>query len=534
MNQPENKESTGSLSLNPVGGQLGYQKAKHLLNRCTFGPRQSEVNFMKTKTAQEAVDFLLASPSTALSKPLGVFTTDLEVPVGQTWTSIKYNNTYGIQRLYSYRAWWMGRMLNQGLSLYEKMVLFWHNHFVIETDKVTNMNFNYIYNVLLYDNALGNFKTLTQEITRNVGMLVYLDGVLNMSGSPNENYARELFELFTIGKGPLIDTGNYTNYTEADIQQAAKVLTGWKTNTTNDTSYFDITKHDKTTKTFSVVFGNQTIDNKDAEEYKYLINMIFQKKETAKFLVRKLYRWFLYYEIDDIIEKNIIEPLADIFHASDYDLKTLLKAFLCSEHFYDDKFHGAVIKSPIELTVGLFRAMEVEQPPESNIVARYSFWNWMTQQTEIQNMALGNPPDVAGWPAWYLAPMYNEIWVNSATVPQRATTIRIAVQSGIKTGDMPVKVVMDPFKVAYLATNPSDINDLLQTLAALFLPAPSSADLITKLKETMIPGLPDYEWTVEWNKYVNNPADLNQKTAVANRIISMMMKMTSLPEFQLM
>jgi uncharacterized protein (DUF1800 family) len=523
---------TGVPSLLPMEGTLGFNRAKHLLNRSVFGSRISEIGFMKDKTASEAVDYLLREPLPTLPLPLGV-KDDAEVPVGSTWVNTKYNSTYNSQRLYSYRAWWIGRLLNQELSLAEKMTLFWHNHFVIETDVVSNTNFNYRYNLLIYSQSLGNFKKLAEEMTVNVGMLAYLNGGTSTVGSPNENYARELLELFTIGKGPLIEPGNYTNYTETDIREAAKVLTGWRTNSTTDLSYFDTTKHDKTDKTFSSVFGNKVITNNNENEYKDLISMIFQKKETARFLTRKIYRWFVYYRIDEETEQNIIVPLADILYNNSYEIKPLLKTLLCSQHFYDETMRGAMIKNPLEFSAGIFRQFEVTQPISGSYVAGYSFWNWIYNQCVLQNMEIGDPPDVAGWPAWYLSPMFNELWVNSATIPNRTSLLKYVVQSGIKTSEMTDKVIVDPFKLAYLAENPSDINNLIGTIISLFFPMPAQASQITTLKEVLIPGLPDYEWTVEWNKYVNNPSDANQKKAVGNSLTALIFKMVSMAEFQL-
>ena len=533
MEEQYTNVETGILSLKTAGGILGYQKAKHLLNRCMFGVRHSEINFIKDKTATEAVDYLLTYPTAPLPLPLGVQSTDLEVPVGQTWVNTKYNGTYNSQRLYSYRGWWTGRMMKQSLSLVEKMVLFWHNHFVIETDTVTNINFNYRYNLVLYNHALGNFKTLTEEITSNVGMLTYLDGVRNKVGSPNENYARELLELFTIGKGPLIAPGNYTNYSEYDIQQAAKVLTGWRTNSTTDTSYFVTGEHDKTKKIFSEIFENQFIENKEADEYKHLIALIFQKKEVARFIVRKLYRWFVYYDISASVEQNIIEPLADIFYSSGCEIKTVLKALLTSEHFFDQNYWGCMIKNPLELTVGIYRSLEVDQPADSVPVSQYSFWNTVFSQASLQNLTLGNPPDVAGWTAWYLPPLYSEIWINSATLPQRAAFIKLATETGVTPSGSSTKVVMDPFKAAYLATDPSNLSDLVQTLAGLLLPITPSVEMITGLKEIVNPGLPDTVWATEWNKYVTNPGDATQKKRISDKLLALVKKITSLAEFQL-
>jgi uncharacterized protein (DUF1800 family) len=364
-------------------------------------------------------------------------------------------------------------------------------------------------------------------------MLTYLDGVKNTSGSPNENYARELLELFTIGKGPLIAPGNYTNYTETDIREAAKVLTGWRTNSSTDLSYFDSTKHDKSSKTFSSAFDNKVIANGNENEYKELIAMIFQKKETAKYLARKFFRWFVYYRIDEETEQNIINPLADILYDSNYEIKPVLKTLLCCQHFYDDRLRGAMIKNPLEFSAGIFLQLEVTCPAPETYVAAYSFRNWIYNQCVLQNLEIGDPPDVAGWPAWYLAPMFNELWINSATLPNRNNFVKSVVQTGIKTSEMTEKVMADPFKVAALADNPADVNNLVGTLTDLLFPVKAPTPLITSLKDILIQGLPDSVWTTEWNKYVNNPSDANQKRVVGTKLTTLIMKMVTMPEFYL-
>jgi len=342
MENTEVQLKSGILSLTPKNGELGFTNAKHLLNRCLFGARKSEIEFIQNKTAEEAIDYLLLEPIGELPPPLGIKKSDEETPVSETWVNTKYNSKYSSERKYSYNNWWIRRLLDQDISLKEKMVLFWHNHFVIEDDVVSNTNFNYRYNKLLYNQAFGNFKTLAEEMTVNVGMLKYLDGDDNKTGAANENYARELFELFTIGKGPLIEEGNYTNYTEHDIREAAKILTGWRTNSDTDTTYFTPSRHDESDKVFSDIYNNFTISNEGKNEYKSLIQIIFLQKETARHLVRKLYRWFVYYRIDENIEINIIEPLATLFVDNNFELKPLLKALLGSEHFFEENYQGSM------------------------------------------------------------------------------------------------------------------------------------------------------------------------------------------------
>lgn len=533
MENTEVRLKSAILSLSELDGPLDYNQAKHLLNRCLFGARHTEIQFIQGKTASEALDFLLREPLDILAPPLCVKDSDEEVPVGTTWVNTKYNSNFRSQRIYSYNSWWIGRLLQQNLSLKEKMVVFWHNHFVIENDVISNTNYNYLYNVLLYQQALGNFKTLTEEMTVNVGMLNYLDGTDNVAGSPNENYARELFELFTIGKGPLIEEGNYTNYTEHDIREAAKVLTGWKTNSNIDQSYFTSSKHDKSIKTFSGLFENRSIVNKEEEEYKELIQMIFAKRQTARHIVRKIYRWFVYYRMDEEVENGIVEPLTTLFIENNFEMKPLLKALLGSEHFFDVNLRGCMIKNPLEFNVGLLRQLEFEMPDSSDLIIQYGFWNAVRYQTNLQDMELGNPPDVAGWPAFYLAPLYNEIWINTATIPNKANFIKNAILWGVRPVTGADKIYYNPFKITYLASDPSDINILVSTFVELLFPQPISQAKFDELKDTLIPGLPDFEWTAEWNKYIGNPEDENQKNAVKNSLNGLLVKMCSMAEYQL-
>ena len=176
-------------------------------------------------------------------------------------------------------------------------------------------------------------------------MLYYLNGYLNTNTSPDENYARELQELFTIGKE------NTPNYTEDDVKAAAKVLTGWRINTTTTlpTVYFDSTKHHTSNKLFSSFYGNTTIayqsGSNGALETDALMDMVFSKQqEVAKFICRKLYRFFIYYTIDNTVEANVITPLAQIFINNNWDIVPVLKTLYKSEHFFELNSKGCIIK----------------------------------------------------------------------------------------------------------------------------------------------------------------------------------------------
>jgi len=522
-------ESTGkSYSIQPISANLDFGQARHLLDRTLFGAKKGETDIFVGKSISSVLSILTQNPSLP-QPPLSMDAKDLDVALGVTWVNAAYNSTYNTYRLVSLHSWWIGNMMLQSTSISEKMVLFWHNHFVTETQTVSVASFLYQYNQVLRTFALGNVKQLVYEITICPAMLVYLNGESNKASSPNENYGRELFELFTIGKGPLIADGNYTNYTETDIREAAKVLTGWKTDRTTGRALYDTNQHDKTTKVFSEAFGKTTIQNKEAEEYKYLIEMIFSRKETARFFARKIYRWFMYYEINQTIEDQIIEPLATTLYDSNYEIKPMLIQLLGSEHFFSSDYRGSQIKNPIDFTIGVYRKCEINLSPV--ILNNYDIWNAIYYSCQNMEMAPGDPPDVAGWPQYYKEPAYYELWISSSTIPQRTAYTDTLCSAGITKGSF--KYIIDPFVLTGKVSDPSDATTLINGLARLLLPVALNTTQISQLKDLLIPGLPDSTWTFEWSKYTTNPNDATQKSLISKKLLAVISAFLRMPEFYL-
>lgn len=522
-------ESIGkTYSIEPISGNLDYNQARHLLDRCLFGARKSEIDSLVGQDISAAINTLLQKIDIP-EPPVGYDILDLEVPIGGTWVNLIYNGDYNIYRRRSFRSWWIGQMMQQKISLVEKMVLFWHNHFVTEIEVVDVAPFNYQYNQVLRTNALGNIKQMAYEIVVDPAMLVYLNGESNKASAPNENFGRELFELFTIGKGPLIADGNYTNYTEADIREAAKVLTGWKVDRTINKSYFTATRHDQTTKVFSDAFMKTSIGNNGAEEYKLLVDMIFSQKETARYLARKIYRWLMYYEIDSEIETQIIEPLATILFDNNYEIKPMLVKLLSSQHFFSPEYRGSQIKNPLDFTIGVYRKCEI--PLSAAFKDNYENWLEVYYSCKSMEMILGDPPDVAGWSEYYKAPSFYELWINSSTVPQRTTfTDRLCISGITKNG---FKFIIDPFVLAGMVSDPANVTVLINGFAQIILPMQLNEAQFNLLKETLIPGLPDSTWTFEWIKYISNPTETTQKTLISKKLLAVIKAMLRMPEFYL-
>jgi len=518
-------------TLTPYTGPWGYAQAAHLLRRSLFGPIRSEILTAAGSNLTAVLDGLLVAP-TAPAPPLNVSAIDTSVPIGQTWTTQVFDPTLEGVRHPSLRNWWMGQLLGQGTSLTEKMMLFWHNHFVVEINKVQT-DTGYEYCRLLRQHALGNVKQLAKDVTVTPAMLRYLNGNQSTVGAPNENYGRELLELFTVGKGPLIGPGNYTNYTEADVQAAARVLTGWRDQGAPVSSYFTANRHDTTAKVFSAAFGNASIAGNGAAEYQDLINLIFQQAETARFLVRKLYRWFVYYVIDAQTETDIIQPLATLLVQNSFAIAPVLRALLGSEHFFDAVNVGCIIKSPLDFTVGLHRQMEVVFPPASDPVVQYGMWNYLNGLTYVQQQSLGDPPNVAGWAAYYQTPQYHELWINAVTLPRRNQTTDQLIGGGYARGG--AKIVIDPVALvlALPAATASDCNLLIAEFVQLMAPIALTATQVAFLKAALLPGLPDFEWTVEWQQYAAVPTNTAKKAAVATKLQAMLRALMGLAEYHL-
>jgi len=364
--------------LDTYSGAWTATQARHLLRRSTFGPSIDMVNTALDLGLEETVNQLFAVndlPSPPLkSIPDGTGSNQLNDPdvlYGETWIDAPpfpnvnppmYRNRVLRSRQKSLYSWTILQMHYSNISIREKLTLFWHNHFVTADSTIAHRQ--HVYYNLLRDNALGNFKELTKDVTIDTGMLLYLSGAENTNTAPNENYSRELLELFTIGKGPLAGPGDYTNFTEEDVVEMAKVLTGWRvlpiSNANTLIGQFAANRHTTGNKTLSARFGGVTISENGEQEFRDLIDVIFQQEECARFIIRKLYRWFVNSEISPEVETNIIEPLATSLYSNDYEISTVLQTLLKSEHFYETT--ACMIKSPLDLILSATRGMNIEPP----------------------------------------------------------------------------------------------------------------------------------------------------------------------------
>ncbi len=538
--QPEAQEAITvamrtASGLNPYTGSFNNQELIHLLKRTLFGVKWSDVQAFKNQTLDEVVNRLLEDISNPLP-PVNTYndstSTDPNVPAGQTWVNAPYTDgAINSRRYTSFKAWWTGLMLNQGQNITEKMVLFWHNHFATQTVDIGDARYVYKHHALLRSMALGNFKSLVKEITIDPAMLRYLNGYLNSKTAPDENYGRELQELFTLGKGP------NSQYTEDDVKAAARVLTGYQLDATAINSVFNPNRHDTTNKTFSAFYNNATITGKTgaagAGETDELLNMILAQEEVALYLCRRLYRFFVYYDIDATAETEVIVPMANLLRQNNYEIKPVLAALFKSEHFFDELNRGCLIKSPIDFVIGLHREFNVTFPNVgTDSVNAYLMWDYTRIQASNMQQNLGDPPNVAGWPAYYQEPQYYEIWINSDTLPKRNQFSDRYIGTGYTRSGR--TIVIDPIAFASQFTKPEDPNLLIAQSLELLYSIPVSQQLKDFLKTILLSGqTTDGYWTAAWLDHKSNPANSAAKLIVLSRLQSMYKYLMNLAEYQL-
>jgi uncharacterized protein (DUF1800 family) len=503
-----------------------------------FGAAPQDIAHFKSMGMSPAVDELLNITAAMPAPPVKDYdTTGLDKPdtgiaAGSTWIN-DYNDNSGVEdrRVSSFKKWSIGLMINQDRSIREKMTLFWHNHFATESLTIEEPLMLYKHHTLLRSNALGNFKSLVRAVTIDPGMLKYLNGYLNTNTAPDENYGRELQELFTLGKA------NNPNYTEDDVKAAARVLTGWRIDLPTTTTTFDSTRHDTGSKQFSSFFGNALIAGRTdgAAELDDMLNMIFSKQtEVAQFIIKKIYRWFCYYIITDDAQANVIAPLAQLFISSNWEIKPVLSTLFKSEHFFDALNRGCFIKSPLDHVIGVCREFSIQFPdPSTDFIDTYSMWDMLRGQAAEGNQNFGDPPNVAGWPPYYQVPQFHELWINTDTLPKRNELTDILVYSGYSRNGQTVKI--DPVAFAKNLSNPGDPNFLIDDSLAILYRVPLSDASKTTIKTSILLSgqTSDYYWTNAWNAYLINPSDSMSYQTIYTRLRDFYRYLMNLAEYQL-
>ncbi|WKN31251.1 DUF1800 domain-containing protein [Porifericola rhodea] len=549
-------------SLTSFQGLLGQKKAAHLLRRLTFGATKKDIDTYAQLTPQQAVEKLLNDPQVTFEDPKDPAT-------GQSWIDIlpSDNNSDTEGLINQLCCWWLDQMINAPLSAKEKLAFFLHTHFTTMISRMRHAPAIYYQIKLFSFYALGNFKDLSKKICLDHAMLRFLDGNLNEVGKPNENFAREFLELYTVGKGPQIGPTDYTHYTEDDIIEASKVFSGYKedkefANIDADTNLAQVVlatnetnlaiRHDASVKTFSSAFGGRQIAPKEVingkatkeaalDELDQLVEMVFEQTATAEHICRKLYRFFVYYKITDEVEQNVIQPLATLLKDADYELQPVLIALFTCEHFYDadneqkeDNNIGGIIKSPLDLMVATFRFFKVQFPTQNQDLTHYyeTYGKGVLKVLSDQGLDFYEPYEVAGYAAYHQEPAYHRNWISTNYLARRYEFSRLLIE-GVSNEDAKPYYKLDI--VAYVdktenISNPTDPELLVKELLNYLLPEAITEERFQYfLKTILLDNLSEINWRFEWENYKSTGDDSAVRIQLENLIHTIIQS----PEYQL-
>ena len=471
-----------TAGLEPYNGPWTARQAAHLIRRSHFGLSRADLGQALASSPGQIVD---AYVDTARGRTL---------PGAPSWnnqtTEHRGTNT---DWTYEWQESWYAEMRPGGLR--EKMVLLWHDHFATEIAVYFHAAFAYKYITLLREHALGNFRDMLHAIGLEPAMLVYLNGNENSAGAINENYGRELLELFSMGiTGP----NGQPNYTQEDIVEVARALTGWVVDETPPRSRYEPSRHDNTNKTIFGQTGNWDYDD--------VIDIIFQRRSTqvAHFVARKIYSWFVY----PAPNEQVVADLAQVLLDNDFEIAEAVRVLLKSAHFYEDAFIGARIKFPAELLIGFTREMEIN-PTNASLV------RFREDGYEL-SMNVLNPPSVAGWPGF--SPDQYRAWVTTGTLPKRRAFSRRFINGSVDQDEINPRQIVEDY------SDPTSAEAIVADFTAHFLANPLPQEAIDDLLQTLLHGAPVYEW---FTLYQTNP------TIAEVRLRDFFIALCDLPEFQL-
>jgi uncharacterized protein (DUF1800 family) len=467
------------------------EKVAHLLRRFGLGATQAELDRLEYLGVPGAIDALLDYEKTP---------DDFSVSVWEFVVGNDENINLDASR---FLAWWALRLVMTKRPVEEKLAVFWHDHFAVSASKVGSGPAMHEYNEALRKNACGNFRTMLGDMTKDPAMLRWLDGDASIKGSPNENYAREVLELFTMGIG---------NYTEKDIQELARAFTGWslRAGYRNPPRGGSPKKALMDTLSLGLPFvassysdglhdeGPKTILGKTANfDTESALDHIVSRPQTARYITKKLWEFFAYPEPDP----KLVERLAKVFTASKYEIKPVLRAIAESPEFWSPKCVRQKVKSPLDFTVALLRQLELGDqlraahkaggPAEAETMmmgpaggagkkdmkpipaalagTAYLVMNTMTRQ----GMRLYYPPDVAGWD-------WGEAWVSPAMMAERMRFAQVMVAQGGRPSAISNAVRQKLLKNGV----PETPEKLVQDFAWMF-DAPLPQDRMTTLVEAV-------------------------------------------------
>lgn len=376
---------------------LSYEEGAHLLRRAGFGGTPQDIDDLTARGREGAVDFLINFTQIDNSAM------DALIQQSFNFSNPQDNTTFNLGEI---RRWWFTRMVHSKRQFEEKLTLFWHDHFATSSDKV-NFLLMYIQNQTLRKYALARFDDLLLYISKDPAMIVWLDTLTNVLGKPQENFAREIQELFSMGITDFV-TGE-TNYTENDVKEIARAFTGWRYRNpragTDPLAYewfVQANLHDNGSKT---IYGQTA--NFSGED---VVTMICARVATARYLTWKFFNFFVYPMADTAEDRATVDSFAKVYMNQNHSINELLRAIFTSDEFFSERARFSLIKSPVELVVGAVRMLGGQYIPGS--ISNRQTSNPLAGPATRMGQNIFTPPDVDGWDGGIN-------WVNTAYMLER-------------------------------------------------------------------------------------------------------------------
>lgn len=457
----------------------------HLYRSLGYGATYEQIQNGLSKTPQELVNELIDS---AVNSP------QPETPYWSEYNSDDYEDTEGLEGEHYRETRYNWILRGTQYPFHQKMTIFWHDHFATENDVYFCNSFMWAYYALINEYAFGNFRTFVEKMGLNEAMLIYLDGNENVVGEPNENYARELMELFTMGEN--------NGYTQNDIEEVSKALTGYRLNMyqCNLGPEFVASRHDDSVKTIFGQTGNFGYD--DVHELIFSL----RSEQVANYICKKLYQYFIYRNPDE----SIIEGLAATFIDNNWEIVPVLKQLFASEHFFETVFHGAKIKSPIDLILQLINT--------SGLAVYEDFEEGFLPYLDYISIQMGqdlfNPPNVAGWPG-------HRFWLSENALAYRWSYCQSILNNYLNdAGKEKIRQL-----AIQVSENISDPQTIVIAMTQLLLSVPLDQELVDVAVLHLKGGIPEnYFDDGSWNLYWEEAPD---------QLLNMYRFLNQLPEYQL-
>ena len=568
-----------NFSLDPYTGEFGDAEKKHLLNRTMVGYCHRHHKDLNGLNLEESIDLIFQEDE--FKEPTNIY----------YWhrNAQEFKDEFGVEDvgpnepfidLASFKNEFQSyprpeivqhgtyeRFYNQKTSIHWKLVLFLHNLIPTRPIEPMGAKSGYNYYKLLFNSCFYSYKDFIYNITLDASMLEYLSLQFSLKDTPDENFAREIQELFTVGKRP------FSKFTEKDVREIARALVGWRYDF-NATLFqeghenivtFEPWNHDIGDKYFSSFYGNKVIKGKEgeagSEELQEVVDMLCEPEEHSIYIVRRLYQFFVYPSLTDEIEELIIRPLAQIYRESDFSLIEPLKILLKSQHFFENQIENSLIKPPIEFIIGMIKEVgslkngilyqinndqqksynslfspnyfgEREKHPD---FIEFEMGSNIDYHCRLLGMEIGQPPSVSGWQPYYQEPIYDLLWVNSSSFNERKNIVKNCLIYGHFIGfynGFPVNLKYNLIEYINTFENPTSLNQFVDQFIFRFLGGEISENIRQDLMNIF--GDSENHWEEEINKLIGSSSFSKEEySSVERRFQNAFKSLSIIGEFQL-